>query len=200
VTIDLDSNSLTGTLSTELGTITRLNILMLEGNKLEGTIPTELGVLELLSYLTLADNALTGTLPSEIGQLGELRKFPSVISFWFCIKSQSYLRIAMPSPFLVAFTAHNNALEGTIPLELTQNTLLETLSLYGNNLAGPIPSELGLMTNLELLLLQYNGFTGTMPAEICALRNQNLLQLIANCAGDNPPVVCPQPSCCTLCV
>ena len=107
--------------------------------------------------------------------------------------------IANFSSVPVAFTAHNNALEGTIPVELTQNTLLETLSLYDNKFSGSIPSEFGLMTNLERLLVHSNDFTGTMPLEICALRNLNLIQLTADCAGDNPKVVCPQPSCCTLC-
>jgi hypothetical protein len=99
----------------------------------------------------------------------------------------------------VAFTAQNNALEGTIPVELTQNTLLETLSLYGNKLVGTIPTEFGLLTKLERLVIHFNDLTGTMPSEICALRSQNLIQLIADCAGDTPKVVCPQPSCCSFC-
>jgi hypothetical protein len=94
---------------------------------------------------------------------------------------------------------YNNALTGTIPSEFSTFSNIKSLSVFGNKLNGPIPSELGLLTSLERLILHFNDFTGTMPAEICALRKGALFQLTANCAGDNPPVICEQPECCTVC-
>lgn len=97
-------------------------------------------------------------------------------------------------------TLHNNVdLTGAIPTEVGQLTQLMLLSLFGTGLSGPIPTELGRLLSLERLFLHFTGLTGTMPAEICALRALNLVQLSANCAGANPAVICPQPSCCTVC-
>lgn len=96
-------------------------------------------------------------------------------------------------------TLHNNTLTGKIPSALSNYPRIQILSLFGNKLEGSIPSELGRLTTLERLYLHFNDLTGTMPPEICALRQQKLFQLSANCAGDNPPVVCEQPACCTVC-
>jgi hypothetical protein len=63
----LGSSSLTGTIPSELGTLTELEALYLDDNQLTGTIPVELAALTELEALYLDDNQLTGTIPSELG-------------------------------------------------------------------------------------------------------------------------------------
>ena len=70
--IDLPSNSLSGTLPSELGDLGKLQALDLSENSLSGTIPEEYGDLGNLQRLDLSDNELSGTLPSELGNLQDL--------------------------------------------------------------------------------------------------------------------------------
>ena len=53
---------LSGTLSTHIGQITTLSILVFDKNKLQGTLPTEIGMLTRLTELALAVNAFTGNI------------------------------------------------------------------------------------------------------------------------------------------
>ncbi|KAK3278612.1 hypothetical protein CYMTET_13452 [Cymbomonas tetramitiformis] len=64
----LYSNSLTGTVPTELGEPTWMHYLYLYSNSLTGTVPTELGELTWMSQLHLYSNSLTGTVPTELGE------------------------------------------------------------------------------------------------------------------------------------
>ncbi len=69
----LGSNSLSGTLPSELGSLSNLQDLSLEENSLSGTLPSELGSLSNLQVLNLDRNSLSGTLPSELGSLSNLQ-------------------------------------------------------------------------------------------------------------------------------
>ncbi len=62
-----------GTTPTELGLLSKLQVLYLSWNQLTGTIPTYLGKLRQLNYLGLQHNLLTGTIPTELGYLSKLR-------------------------------------------------------------------------------------------------------------------------------
>ena len=55
------------------GTPQRVTGLDLEDSQLTGTIPSELGSLTYLQDLSLGDNRLTGPIPEELGDLGDLR-------------------------------------------------------------------------------------------------------------------------------
>ena len=76
--VELDSNSLSGTIPAELGNLHNLSSLFLSSNQLTGTIPAELGNLENLQYLFLAGNQLAGCVPdglrgvqyNDLAQLG----------------------------------------------------------------------------------------------------------------------------------
>ena len=63
----LFGNSLTGTISAELGSIPNLRLLSLYDKQFSGQIPTELGNLTRLRQLLLDGNELTGTIPAELG-------------------------------------------------------------------------------------------------------------------------------------
>ena len=63
--IDITYTMLSGTLPTELGTLTNLKHLFLSGNRISGTIPSELGRVS-WDDLFLDSNYLSGTVPSSL--------------------------------------------------------------------------------------------------------------------------------------
>ncbi|MCY3986760.1 MAG: hypothetical protein OXF23_06975, partial [Candidatus Dadabacteria bacterium] len=71
----LSDNKLTGTIRTELGSLSSLEHLRLNGNQLSDMIPPELGNLTSLIQLHLHTNKLTGKIPdlSRLSSLTELR-------------------------------------------------------------------------------------------------------------------------------
>ena len=73
--LSLMSNSLTGTIPSELGNLTNLTWLNLSRNSLSGGIPGELGNLTNLEQLNLSDNSLSGSIPRELGSLTNLEGF-----------------------------------------------------------------------------------------------------------------------------
>ncbi len=83
--------------------------------------------------------------------------------------------------------AYNN-LAGTLPAQLGDLTMLESLELNGNRLTGPVPREIGSLERLELLDLSGgasdpangNRLTGEIPDELSGLGALRTLHLGAN--------------------
>jgi hypothetical protein len=57
-------NTLTGTIPSSLGSLTKLSSMDLHLNNLEGTIPSSLASMTKLTQIDLFDNALTGLVPA----------------------------------------------------------------------------------------------------------------------------------------
>ena len=73
IQLDLSMHHLAGFIPKCFATnMTSLEVMELHGNDLTGTIPSELGSLSSLEVLYLYDNDLTGTIPSELGSLSAL--------------------------------------------------------------------------------------------------------------------------------
>jgi len=106
--LDLYDNSLSGSLPSELGLLTDLQILRLASNALSGSLPSELGLLTDLQVLRFNHNTLSGNLPSELGLFENLQRL--------------YL--------------DSNSLVGSIPSELELLTSLQVLHFYDNSLIG----------------------------------------------------------------
>jgi hypothetical protein len=60
----------------------------------------------------------------------------------------------------------NNAMYGTLPIELSWLTTLTRLNFRDNQIYGTIPSEVGRLTNLQFLELSDNTLNGTIPWEV----------------------------------
>ena len=136
--LELSRNQLSGTIPAELGSLTRLQDLVLDVNQLSGTIPAELGNLTSLTSLFLGANQLSGTIPVELGNLTRLEHL------------------------LLGF----NQLSGTIPVEIGNLTRLISLDLQDNQLSGTIPAGIGNLPRLTALSLSDNQLSGTIPAEL----------------------------------
>ena len=146
--MDLDFNSLTGPIPSELGNLSDLESLYLSGNGLTGPIPRELGGLNRLATLHLSDNGLSGSMPRELANLRAL----------------------------VSLAINGNDLSGGIPPQFAGLSALVSLVLDNNDLTGPIPPELGDMSSLlELSLTNNAGLSGPLPLELTDLGLETLL-------------------------
>lgn len=174
--IDLPDNNLTGSLPSELGTLTSLTYVILSGNLLTGPIPAEIGGLTALREIVLGHNGLTGSIPAEIGNATALQKIDL---------SYNQLTGSIPStlgnlPALYRFYATNNQLSGPLPAELGGLPNLAYIYLNTNQLSGPLPAELGNMPNLVHLFLYSNELSGPIPPELCNAANLQSIVLRDN--------------------
>ena len=176
VELDLSENDLNGTIPSELGYLTYLEVLYLSENQLSGTIPPALGILSHLIELGLWSNELTGTIPPELGRLANLEVM---------YLGDNELSGTIPTELgnlanLEYLGLNSNKLTGVIPVELGNLTNLELLSLTENRLSGPIPPTLDKLTNLIELYLGQNELSGTIPAKLGNLTNLEELFLHSN--------------------
>ena len=157
----LKNNSLSGSIPSELGNLSKLVVLDLRENLLTGPIPLELSYLSELEDLGLAKNSLTGSIPPELGNMSNL----------------------------VSLELLENSLTGSIPVELASLSKLNTLHLADNSLSGSIPPELGNLSNLVTLSLNDNLLTGSIPSEIGNLIRLVVLTLQENSLSGSIPSV-----------
>ena len=182
--LDLSENQLTGSIPSELGSLSNLTQLYLWGNSLSGGIPQELGNLTSLEILALGKNQLTGSIPGELGDLTNLM----VLYLWGNSLSGGIPPELGNLANLGVLDLADNQLTGSIPAELGRLTNLTELSLWGNSLSGGIPQELGNLTSLEILALGKNQLTGSIPGELGDLTNLMVLYLWGNSlSGGIPP-------------
>ncbi|PRP81463.1 LRR receptor-like serine/threonine-protein kinase GSO2-like [Planoprotostelium fungivorum] len=124
---------LSGTIPSDIGSLSNLTQLLIGDNPITGSIPDSLCNLSLLSQLDLSSMQLTGLIPSCIGNLNQLETV--------------YL--------------DNNRLTGSIPF-LGESTNLLTLDISGNRMTGVIPDSI-CFPNVRNLIISSNNFTGSIP-------------------------------------
>ena len=164
--VSLYNENMTGPIPPELGSMTKLQELILSRNNLTGPIPPELGNLTNLKSLQISNNNLTGPIPPELANLTNLEEL------WLHLNN---LTGPIPPELgsmvnLEYLNLSNNNLTGPIPPELGNLTKLGGLPLSNNNLTGPLPPELGNLTNLTGLTLQNNHLTGPLPLSFTNLK------------------------------
>ncbi|KFK28182.1 hypothetical protein AALP_AA8G482900 [Arabis alpina] len=64
--LDLSTNSLTGMLPGDIGTMEKMKVLNLSNNKLSGELPSDLNKLSDLEFLDLSNNAFNGQIPDKL--------------------------------------------------------------------------------------------------------------------------------------
>ena len=182
--LEIHEKGLTGTIPSEMGSLSNLRLLWLGGNELTGGIPPELGGLSNLVWLSLSGNQLTAVIPPELGSLSNVQSLRL---------GGNQLTGEIPKELgnlanLQELSLSRNQMTGEIPKELGKLSNLQNLGLGGNQLTGEIPTELGNLINLEGLFLWRNQLIGEIPPDLGNLSNLQRLQLHGNrLAGVIPP-------------
>ena len=174
--LQIAEEGLTGTIPSELGNLSNLQMLWLGGNQLRGGIPPEFGGLSKLEWLSLGGNQFTGGIPKELGSLSNLQ------SLWL---GENQLTGEIPKELgnlsnLEWLALYRNGLTGTIPSELSKLSKLQRMLLFENRLTGEIPTELGSLSQLKALSLASNQLTGGIPTKLGGLSNLEWLELHDN--------------------
>ena len=170
-----------GSLPTEIGLMTSLRILRLPNNFLSGSIPSEVGLLSHLVEIDLGSTGLTGSLPSELWQLTNLERL-----FLGASSDAGYnqFRGSIPSTIGLLTRVRDFAISGTsggqIPTELFLLSHLEHLDISSDYFAGTIPTEIVHLSSLVSLNLAGSTLTGTLPSEIGIMQNLEELQMSAS--------------------
>ena len=160
--LDLGRNQLTGSIPDEIGSLTKLSILLLHDNQLSGSIPSTVQGLINLEYMHVHRNQLAGAIPSHLGNLPRLKD----LSLGFNQFSGNIPRQLGDLGSLQSLGLLNNQLSGTIPAELGNLTNLEELYLADNRLSGGMPASFGRLTNMRFMLLNGNRLSGPIPVEL----------------------------------
>ena len=177
VRLDLNSNSLVGSIPAELGKLSGLTLLNFNSSNLTGPIPPELGALTNLRELSLYNTSIVGPIPPELGELVNLERLE--------IGHIHNLSGGIPAELgnlanLRYLGLFETRLTGSIPPEFGNLANLERLSLFDNDLTGPLPSELGNLANLQVIDLWNNRLTGPIPPELGDLTGLRTLSLADN--------------------
>ncbi|KAJ0034684.1 hypothetical protein Pint_25593 [Pistacia integerrima] len=149
----------------------RVTSISLARSQLTGTLPSEISSLSQLNSLSLQYNGISGAIPSfaKLASLQEIfldrNNFTSVTSG--CFDGLTSLQtLSLSDNFGLA--------SWSFPNELTKSLSLTTLYLDDCNINGPIPDVFDSFPNLQNLRLSYNNFTGSLPASFAKSEIQNL--------------------------
>ncbi|XP_073138152.1 uncharacterized protein [Henckelia pumila] len=160
VRLRLGSNSLKGMIPVgSLGNLKELTYLELDNNTLGGTIPNELAMCRKLQLLNLAQNQLTGSLPPALGNLTNLRVLYLQFNYFV---GEIPAQITQLNN-LQWLNLSRNSLNGVIPSSISRLNGLQRLDLQGNNLSGSIPDSIGSLHSLLELQLGKNQLSGLIP-------------------------------------
>ncbi|XP_074284936.1 uncharacterized protein LOC141610640 [Silene latifolia] len=165
-TIEFGSNVLTGSIPPDIGKLQKLEVLDLYTNNLIGIIPTSLGNLSYLSKLHLDDNQLEGSIPPGIGDCQSLLSL--ILSYNELNGTLDNELFTGSASFLELKLSHNH-LEGPLPLGISKQINLESLSLSRNKFSGVLPDGLSGCTGLQYLYMDGNSFHGDIPSSYVSL-------------------------------
>jgi Leucine-rich repeat (LRR) protein len=184
--LDLSHNNLTGKLPISIANLTQLELFNISYNQIIGPIPSSLWLLTNLTHMVMSENQISGFIAPEIGMLKSLTKL-DLGSNMFMGPIPSTLGHLTNLKYL---QLDSNQINGSIPSEIYNMKNLFTLVLGNNNLCGQIPSTLGHLTNLVLLILSENQINGSIPVEIGNLKSLLGLYLHHNSfIGHIPPQI-----------
>ncbi|XP_074335404.1 receptor kinase-like protein Xa21 [Apium graveolens] len=167
VVFEISSNSITGPIPTNWGSLPSLSWLNLGGNPLADNQQTD----DLSFFDSLVNcSRLTGLNLHNTGLRGELPN-----------------SIANLSTTIELLFLHGNNLYGSIPRDIGKLVKMKSLSLHHNFLTGTIPVKIGELSELGYLDLGANKISGLIPTSICNMTKLVNLELHDNMLQGNIP-------------
>ena len=154
--LDISETTFSATLDRSFWSLPSLQVVNLTNTQISGSIESSIGNMKNLTYLAWVSNQLGGSIPASIGQCEALE---AVI-----LSSDSSL-----------FTG----LQGTLPMQLGDLKLLQTLCITNTSLHGALPPEIGQLTHLDILRISNSFLSGTIPSTYSQL-NISTLDLQTN--------------------
>ncbi|KAK3419988.1 hypothetical protein EUGRSUZ_G00765 [Eucalyptus grandis] len=159
--LDLGFNMLKGNLPTELGSLSKLQGLILQVNSLMGNIPLSIGNLSSLQNFGTTRNNFGGTIPETLGQLRNLKMLVLTANKFVGTIPISIFNISA----LALLDVAENQLEGGLPGDLGFTLPnIEGIDMWQNHLTGPIPESISNTSNLKEIQIDQNNFTGKVPS------------------------------------
>ena len=174
--LQLQNNSLNGTIPESIGNLKDLTILYLYHNHLTGGIPKTIFSLTKLQHLALHQNKIHDSIPTTIGDLRSL----VVLSLFSNDMSGTITDAICNLTLLNQLHLSDNKLSSIVPNCIGNLASLAVLELGRNNLFGTIPNSIGNLTNLTNLDVSYNNLTGSIPSSITNLVKINAMFLEIN--------------------
>ncbi|KAL9250435.1 putative inactive receptor kinase [Drosera capensis] len=212
-TLNLSSNSLTGSLPSSVGQCSvvdlsgnkfsddisvlqnwnsSLEVVDLSSNKLSGSLSNLPSQFSGLITLRISSNALVGGLPYDWAAFSQLRTVDLSVNSLDGPIPSSLLSVAG----LVNLNLSRNQMAGEIPwpashaselLSLSSFPPMESLDLSDNLLTGGLTSAIGNLGRLTLLNLANNSLSGQLPGELGKLNGLEFLDLSNNDFGGKIP-------------
>jgi hypothetical protein len=130
-----------------------------------------------LVTLDLSNNNLSGIVPSDIFKCRALTAIN--LSMNSLIGPISY-SIGMSLQRLVKLNFSHNSINGSIPSNLGNLTLLQQLDLSSNGLEGEIPISLANIKTLAFLNLSFNNLQGPIPKDGGIFNNATVASFLGN--------------------
>ncbi|XP_065861587.1 receptor-like kinase TMK4 [Euphorbia lathyris] len=150
------------------GSVTAIN---LPNKGLSGTLPSEISSLTQLKTLSLQNNHLSGDIPS-FANLSNLASLYMDFNNFTSVPSDGFRGLIS----LQTLSMGNNLdlSPWQLPSALAESTLLSTITASQCNLLGSIPDIFGSLPSLQSLRLSYNNLTGSLPPSLANSAIQNL--------------------------
>ncbi|XP_031386037.1 putative leucine-rich repeat receptor-like serine/threonine-protein kinase At2g24130 isoform X2 [Punica granatum] len=177
--LSLSYNLLTGTIPAALARSHQLTILELSNNHLSGEIPVELGNMGQLFSVILNNNFLSGKIPLTLGNLGQVSKLDLSYNQLTGIIPPEMIMGSISEIRLYLNFSHN-ALEGSLPMELSKLEKVQEMDFSWNNFSGSIFSQISSCIELRVLNLSHNSLGGHLPDTLSELKNLESLDVSGN--------------------
>lgn len=148
--------------------VTSINI---NSQSISGTLPSELNQLSQLKTLALQKNSLSGALPS-FANMTSLESIYLDFNSFSSIPTDFLL--GCTNLKTLSISENNNLAPWQIPLYLSEITNLQSFFASNASIVGVIPDFFESFPNLQNLRLSYNNLTGTLPQSFGGSELQNL--------------------------
>ncbi|AQK53601.1 LRR receptor-like serine/threonine-protein kinase EFR [Zea mays] len=175
--LGLSNNNLTGVIPPNIGSLTKLQVLLLHRNKLSGVIPSSLSNITNLIAISLSENQLNGSIPIELWQMPQLTSLYLHDNYLFGEIPQTLSNVSSLHMLSLAYNMLSNTLPSNFGHALHN---LKWLYLEGNLFEGHIPDSLGNVSGLLHLDISSNHFTGKIPSIFGKLSGLSFLNLEEN--------------------